>query len=288
MNPKILLPVDFSPLSSVSCDYAAGFAQLTGRDVILFHSFFDQIYFSDGGFSTGFESGIMLTDELILDLYKKKETRLAEMAAQCARKLAASGKAGSSFETLIESGDPEVQIPNACRNLKPGLVIMGSAGLGLKGRFPGSVCEKIMKNCGLPVMAIPETAVFKGLEQVVYMTEFNPSDPEAIRLLSETLSLASIRVDCLHLCPESDHQLALDKMDSLRTVVDAMNLPQSFQFVVKASYDLPRSLREFVDEKMVRLIAFIPHHRSFFKSLLHQDLTKKDLFLTQTPILSLP
>ena len=91
MTGKILVPVDFSSHTKVFCSYAIYLAKLTGKDIILFHSFFDQIYSSDGGFATGFESGIMLTDEIILDFYRKKEIRLNEIAKEMRDSLITQG-----------------------------------------------------------------------------------------------------------------------------------------------------------------------------------------------------
>ena len=93
------------------CSYAIYLAKLTGKDIILFHSFFDQIYFSDGGFATGFESGIMLTDEIILDFYRKKEIRLNEIAKEMMDSLITQGSPAVSVTCQMESGNPEVQIP---------------------------------------------------------------------------------------------------------------------------------------------------------------------------------
>ena len=134
---KILVPVDFSPNTWISCDYARELALATGAEIILFHSFFEQIYFSDGGFATGFESGIMLTDEIILDFYRQKERQLEELTMELGKTDNGSINKPLEVSYIIESGDPEIQILNAIDKIKPDLVVMGSAGLGKKGCLSG-------------------------------------------------------------------------------------------------------------------------------------------------------
>jgi nucleotide-binding universal stress UspA family protein len=283
MKKKILVPVDFSALSDAASAYAAAIAGMIHADVILYHSFFDQVYFSDGGFSTGFESGLLLTDELIHDLFKKKEEQLLAFAGMLTGQYP-----GVKFEARTESGDPVLQIPNACLKIAPELVVMGSARLGRKGRFAGSVCEKAMTACGVPVLAVAETVKFQKISAILYMTGFEPADTEAILKLSDTLSGYDGKFFCLHLESGKEEQLDHDKMDELAEKVMMLRLPQQFSFHVLSSENPHIVLEQFIKRNGIGLIAFIPHRRSFFRSLLHQEITKKDLFLTHVPILSLP
>src|SRR5512145_2039625 len=125
---KILVPVDFSKHTSVSSRYALQLAQVFGAEIILFHSFFDQFYYSDGGLSTGFESGLLMTDEIIMDFYKQKEMTLQELAKVLNSEIPKEKAGRIKISCRMESGNPEIQIINAINQLKPDMIVMGSGG----------------------------------------------------------------------------------------------------------------------------------------------------------------
>lgn len=287
-NKKILLPVDFSPNTVKSCDYALEIACKTGSVVTLFHSFFDQVYFSDGGFSTGFESGILLTDELILDFYKKKEERLKELAAEYTGIMAKKGFPGLSFNFIIESGDPQVNILQCAKSMNAGLIIMGSTGLGKKAHLAGSVCERIINHSSIPVLAVPESISYTDIEHVLYMTDFEEGDTTALAGIRNLFGQATKKIYCLHLDIGGNGKENDEQMLSLSRKAHQSITPGEISFHVIDCRQPVETINEFVQQNKIGLISFIPHRRGFFRSLIRQDLTKKDLFLTNIPILAMP
>jgi nucleotide-binding universal stress UspA family protein len=282
---KLLVPVDFSSHTEISCLYAVEIARATGAEIILFHSFFEQIYFSDGGFATGFESGIMLTDDIIRDFYKKKEKKLEEIAEELKEK--AGRKNGEKFTVsyIIESGDPQIQILNAIGKIEPDLVVMGSAGLGKKGFLLGSVCKRIMDNTEVPVLALPDFREFMGLKNVLYVTEIEENDVEIISNLLSLLKDFHIHIHCLHLNVGNKDKDSDILMEALATHPGIKGLDDLIDFKVLDCEDPKASLMEYIRQNNIQLIAFIPHKKNFFKIFTKQDLTKEDLFLTGLPIL---
>lgn len=284
---KILVPVDFSPHTVISGKYALELARRSGAEIILFHSFFEQIYFSDGGFATGFESGIMLTDDIILDFYKQKEEKLQEMASQLNAQAGGEGN-GIKASGIIESGDPQIQILNAIGKLHPDMVVMGSAGLGKKGFLLGSVCKRIMDHAEIPVMAIPDLGELKGLENILYVTDIETNDLNAITNLFQLLSPSSIRIHCLHLNVKGKNKDAGKEMKALATHAEIARLNDAIRFHVLDCQNAKESLVKFINDHRIQIIAFIPHKKNFFNIFTKQDLTKEDLFLTGLPILGIP
>ncbi len=283
---KILVPVDFSSHTEISCRYALGMATATDVTIILFHSFFDQVYFSDGGFSTGFESGVILTDEIIFNFYKQKEARLSDLAHNLKEFANEKGKSGIIVESMIESGDPEVQILNAIDNLQPDLIVMGSSGMGKKRFLSGSVAKRIIDHTSRPVMAIPAIKEFLGVDEILYMTSFDPSDAEVILKLFKLFEGININIHCLHLNINDSSEDAYTKMKELSLNTALQKLSDRTTFSVIPCTDSKGCLEGFIQGHEIRLIAFIPHKRNIFRNLIHQEITKEELFLTNIPILA--
>jgi nucleotide-binding universal stress UspA family protein len=284
---RILVPVDFSSHTDISCQYALSVAKATGAEIILFHSFFDQLYFSDGGLTTGFESGIMMTDEIILDFYKQKEIKLKGIAGELQAGMVQPGKSGVKVNCRMESGNPEVQIMNAIGNLKPDLIIMGSGGMGKKNLLSGSVARHIIDQAEIPVIAVPGLEQVPPLSHVVYMTTFDPADRDVILEIESLLSSFHIHIFCLHLLKDENAGTVDQKFRDLLENQDLNKLKGRISCHVLDHDHQEETLRIFLDEHAVDLIAFIPHKRNMFKNIFHKGITKEDLFLTRIPIMAI-
>jgi len=284
---RILVPVDFSPHTGISCQYALTIAEATGAELILFHSFFDQLYFSDGGFTTGFESGIMMSDEIILDFYKQKESKLKGIAADLQASIAQPDKSGMKISFHMESGDPEVQILNAINKFKPDLIIMGSSGMGKKGLLSGSVSRRIIDHTEIPVIAVPVMENVRAINKVVYMTTFDPADCDTILKIDTILSPFHVKIFCLHLLKDDDQARAKQEIDNLANNHILNKVEGRISFHILDNHHPQETLRNFVEEQKIDLIAFIPHKRNILKNIFYQGITKEDLFLTRIPIMAI-
>lgn len=283
---RLLVPVDFSTHTDISCRYALTLAEGLAAEIILFHSFFDQLYFSDGGFSTSFESGIMLTDEIILDFYKQKETRLNEIADEL-RSLASAQNTKTEITCAMESGDPEIQIIHAIEFFKPDIIIMGSSGMGKKSLFSGSVARRIIDQSDIPVIAVPEILDFSTIRNVAYMTTFIPDDRQAILDIEFILSPFLVNIFSLHLRKDeidTDVNLNIKELSGDSALVD---LGERISYHVLDYQNQHEIILDFMDKNNIDLIAFIPHKRNILKNIFHQGITKEDLFLTQIPIMAI-
>jgi nucleotide-binding universal stress UspA family protein len=284
---RILVPVDFSPHTGISCKYALHIAQGTGAEIILFHSFFDQLYYSDGGFTTGFESGIILTDEIILDFYKQKESKLNGIAEELRSSIAQPDKSGMKVSYRMESGDPEVQIINAIEQLRPDLIVMGSGGMGKKRMLSGSVARRIIDSTDIPVIAVPHLEKAHPINNVVYMTTFDPADIELIPEIDMSLSAFMVNIFCVHILRENTRTQAKLKITNLSENQSLNKLEGRISFHILNDDNDEESLRRFINENKIDLIAFIPHKRTVLKNIFYQGLTREDLFLTHIPIMAI-
>lgn len=288
MAGKILVPVDFSIHTPASCQYAISLAIRLNKDIVLFHSFFDQIYFSDGGFATGFESGILLTDDIIVDIYKQKEARLREIEKEMNAIVQQQGGSPVKVTGRMETGDPEVRILNAISAIRPDTIVMGSSGMGKKGLFTGSVARRIMDHTNIPVFAVPKAEELPDIRNVAYMTNFDPSDAEIIFDLDNFLSPVKCTIWCLNLCQERNEDEARSNMQRLSDRELPLRKETKINHQVIAGSDPRQSLHDFIRENRIDLLAFIPHKRNVFKNFNRQNLTKEDLFQADIPILAIP
>jgi len=284
---KILVPVDFSKHTHVSSRFALQIARVCGSEIVLFHSFFDQFYYSDGGITTGFESGIMMTDEIILDFYKQKENLLGKLKEELISQLDEKENSQVQVSCIMESGNPEVQIIRAIELIRPDLIVMGSGGMGRKGLLAGSVARRIIDHTTLPVIAVPEISETPEIKNVAFMTTFNAEDPIAINQLDSMMQDFRLNVFCLHLSKNEKDSEAAFKMKALseNKLLKPLEGRISF-FIVKQDHG-SEILQEFMAAHHISLISFIPHQRNIFENLFYQGITREELFRVHLPMIAL-
>lgn len=284
---KILVPVDFSIHTNISSRYALQIARVCGAEIILFHSFFDQFYYSDGGITTGFESGIMMTDEIILDFYKKKESMLQALKDDLLSQPVEEGMSQVQVSCLMESGNPEIQIIRAINLVHPDLIVMGSGGMGRKGLMAGSVARRVIDHTNLPVIAIPEISEVPEIKNAAFMTTFSAEDPLAIKQLDSIMQSFGLNIFCLHLSKDERDPEAAFRMNALSQNINIKSLEGRISFYIAKQDHGSEILQEFMARHNIGLITFIPHQRNIFENLFYQGITREELFRVNLPMIAL-
>jgi len=284
---NIFVPVNFSESTENALNYALGIAMKTGAAITLYHSFFEQIYFSDGGFSTGFESNVMITDEIVNDLFSQKKKNLDELKQNLLRQAEKSDHKDLAIEIVIDNGNPDHQILSACERINPDLLIMASSGIGKNFILSGSVARRIMDSSSVPVMAIPNQALYKEIKNVAFMTEFDQSDVLILKKFFELFNRYSPMVYVVHLNIDGKNPDAEQQMEKL--LLDPMISDYSLQLEPQIidCENQQKTIESYVKDKKIDLISILPHKRNLFKQVFTQDLTKKDLFQTNLPLLGM-
>ena len=76
---KILVPVDFSGHTDITCTYALELAQKFGGEIRLFHTFFDQFIIADSSFPESIDMSTMYNEELLKEIMHQAEKRLESL-----------------------------------------------------------------------------------------------------------------------------------------------------------------------------------------------------------------
>jgi nucleotide-binding universal stress UspA family protein/hemerythrin-like domain-containing protein len=142
MYQHLLVPIDGTPLATVTVDHAVAYAQATGARLTFLHVRPDMAATSDGAL-----------------LHAMSPEMFADAAAGNARAVVAKAEAsaraaGVSCDSLVETGDrPYEIILEAAVRAGCDMVLMASHGRhGLKGAVLGSVTRKVLDRATLPVL----------------------------------------------------------------------------------------------------------------------------------------
>ncbi|MFD1186224.1 universal stress protein [Pontibacter rugosus] len=285
---KILIPVDFTSGSINACRYALQLAAAYPQaEILLLHCFRDYLLdgeldepFSNTGRSTLSPGSEEATDRVLhrnqSTEYKQLEELYTSLQGQ-----------NIQIERQFVNGSPEDVIPDQLAQYKPDLLVMGTKGDSDFSRtLFGTITTKMVDNATVPLLTVPENHTKPNLRRVLYATDFDKTDAQAITMLQQLLQPLNTGVLCVHIGSEGSERKDNQKLQQLQQALQAgTSSEQDIQFVLLEGDDVAEALKQFVAQEQIGLIAVNNQQRSLLSSILHPSLTKKLVLEVQVPML---
>lgn len=140
---NILVPIDLSPITDTTVEFAARFAKGFGSKIWLVH-----VAAPDPDF-VGFGTGPKYVRDQRADELNKEHVLIQSMAENLRAK-------GISAEALLVQGPTSETIIEEAKQLEADLIIMGSHGHGaIYKTFVGSISQQVLGESPVPVLIIP-------------------------------------------------------------------------------------------------------------------------------------
>jgi nucleotide-binding universal stress UspA family protein len=159
---RMLVPVDFSPLSERAWNIAQRLAGNLGAELLLLHVLvWEDTFRSLEPVERAAEARVRHA-EAELNIGPPPESGVAMTAQQwtddiLSRWAARPGAAGARVRTLVRAGVPHREIVAAAREEGVDLIVMGTHGRGALERFlVGSVADRVIRTTSCPVLLCGE------------------------------------------------------------------------------------------------------------------------------------
>lgn len=284
---RILLPVDFSPHTMNTCMYAVEIAKKYDSEIILFHAYHNQYLVSSPSMPDAYDINPYSNTEIIDDIKQQAEVQIKKLAEELRTILKAESLKNISVDTYLTGGDFEYDLDAYCEEFRPGIIIIGSRGKGDSSGVLGLVATHIINNINRSVMAVPMTANFKGIKNIMFASSLEPTDDILIRKLYNNFEAFDPNIYCVHVSENSDYLNAEVKFDELKLTFSKELNAGKFNCDVIEGNNHHEAITKFTTENNIDIIAFMPHKTSFFQRLFGQKLPEKELFNTSMPLLSI-
>ena len=168
------------------------------------------------------------------------------------------------------------------------LVVMGFKGKStLKDVLVGSSTKGMVDRCPCPVMAVPTTLRNFSLEKIVYATDFEEADIQAIDWLVKMVAEPfNATIDVFHITTQ-DEYLGEDQMQWFQEMLGLKVSYANMKFNMICSQDIFDTLLNRIDQVDADMVVMLERERSgFLKSLTHTDLVKRMVSKGNIPLLS--
>jgi nucleotide-binding universal stress UspA family protein len=286
---KILVPVDFSSHTDITCRYALEFAKASGAELKLFHTYFDQIIIADTSFPDTLDMSTIYNEELMKEIFRQAEHNMQELEEKLNNLIKKENLTNVTLTTNVTGGELEHEMKVICSEFHPDLVVMGTTGKGNNINVWGKVSTFIIDHAKVPVVTVPEIKSFRGFETIMFAADLSDGNATTILELIELFSAFSFKLHVVHFITKTKQTDAYLRMKALQMKFGKEEKAGKIIFeVAEVAVDNQKAVDQYVKDKNVDLIAFQPHKRSLLYMFFTKNITKKNLFATNVPLLAVP
>jgi nucleotide-binding universal stress UspA family protein len=267
---KFLVPVDFSDASINAAKYAVALTNdIPGAEIVLYH------VYSRISFTT---------------LTKRDEgsrQQVSEAALEDVKSKIGVGK--HNISVIAEEGSFIENIVDYVMGNDIDMVVMGITGSSrITQVFMGTNTLNVIRNVNTPVMIIPPDAYYRGLKNVVFISDFKDvARTTPFSSLKNILDLFNPNLNILNV--DSEHYVELTpefkvERDEMEEKLGQYN--PEFSFL--RSYDFLDGISSFAETKNIDAIITVPRKHNFLSQLFKTSHTKKLAYHSKVPIIAIP
>ena len=286
---KILVPVDFSNHTDITCRYAIEFVKVFGGEIKLFHTYFDQIIIADTSFPDTLDMSTIYNEELMKEIFRQAEHNMEELEEKVNILIKKENLTDISVSSNVTGGELEHELKGICSDFHPDLVVMGTTGRGKNVNIWGKVSSFIIDHAKVPVITVPEIKNFHGFGTIMFAADLSDGNAETISGLIDLFSIFSARIHVVHFITKGKQNDAFDRMKALQMKFGKEDKSNQLNFeVVEVEKDNQQAIDQYVAAHKIEMIAFQPHKHNLLYMFFTKNITKKNLFATNVPLLSVP
>ena len=164
---SILVPVDFSPPSTLAVNYGIALARKFHAKLNLLHVVEEP-------------AALMYTFPTEAEKVERQRAKQAKIMLPA---LAGAEDLGNlAVEFIVRSGGIEATIESVCSEKQVALVVMGTNARGLFGRiFIGSVAEGLLRKLTVPILTVGHVSHPLEFKSILFAADFGDASTEGFR-----------------------------------------------------------------------------------------------------------
>lgn len=286
---KILVPIDFSGHTDITCKYALELGKIYGAQIKLFHTYFDQIIIADTSFPDTLDMSTIYNEELMKEIYHQAERNMTELCETLESRIKKDKIDNITIITEVVGGEVEHELRLVTKEFAPDLIVMGTTGKGNNINVWGRVSTFIIDHAKVPVLTVPEIKSYLGFGKIMFAADLTDGNAAVIDNILKQFSEFNFQLHVVHFLIKSKQTDIYDRMKALQMKFGKEEKAQTMKFeVIDVEEDNQTSVDDYCRSRKIDLIAFHPHKRSLLYMIFTKKITKKNLFATNIPLLAMP
>jgi len=280
---KILVLTDFSANATCAAQAGLTLSGLLHTDILLYNTYINyetMASYGGGGWIVG----------EITERQKKSKLGL-ELLVEGLESLVAQSSPGEKKPVInFQSNDCNLQmgVADLLKEHQVELIIMGARSHSHDDTLYGNDTSSIIDHCNRPVLIIPEGTDLQQIKKVIFATDFNDADLDALHYVIKLSKLLHYKIDVIHVAKAGFRRSEENtNAGAFKEQLLKLNYQGLTYHEISGKDAAGRIERLFAQTGPV-LIAILHHQRSFFGRLFSSSETKKILKKQTIPLLVFP
>jgi len=274
---NILIPTDFSDNASDALGYALSLLGNTKANIHIVHVV--PVHTMPG------DIPVNTADIVTVEL---KEARKAMEALEEFSNIFYGKGDGAQIKvtTKVAVGGVAFQIKRIAREVGVDLIIMGTQGVNhsFADKVLGSISTTAISDAPCPVILVPKGYKFMPIDNIIFATNLNHSDPYELWRATELIKPHVGRVRCVYVSKD-ESKVAKDELEKFAKYMVQHSPSIQTVFNVEESDNIEKTLSEYAENYDAEMIIMHRSKKSFWKSLFGASHTKKMASWLKIPLM---
>lgn len=269
----ILIPTDFSETSQNAVDYGVRLAKEKNAQLVLLHVFHIPVVATD--------------DPVLMPSFDQIEDDSQVLLKETENRLKTKYNFTNPIESISRPGFLIDEIDDLVKEKNIDLIIMGITDAGkLAELVISSNSIGVIKKINCPAIIVPETAVYKPVNTIVFACDIeNTENSATIEQVKQFVQLFNAKLMIFNMLENREAEEHEKAVFNEKFATHFNTTPHSMHFIT--GDNLINSINTFIDSNNADLLIMVPQKHTFFWQLFHESSTKKMAFHSHVPLLAI-
>jgi nucleotide-binding universal stress UspA family protein len=277
---RILVPTDFSPTAEKAFRFAVDIAAKAKGTIILYHTYIPV------------ESTFIGTEKTRKQYNTQAEANIVKRLQRLKKKV--TGDATDVAVSTIVGRSPLIDnILGFAEHNHIDLIVMGTQGAsGLKKTIIGSVAARVLENSDLPVLLVPSKYEFADMRQIVFATNYQKSDKQALTLVAALAKLYNANITVLHFLSvynnESEKEKERNDFNTYAFALQRSFNDSKMKFHLLETASIIETMETLDKIFPYDIMAMVRRKKTFLEKFFIKSFTQNMAYITTKPLLIVP
>lgn len=273
---RILVPTDFSACADNALRYACWLASILNSKITIVHAY-DELISSD--------VHMIATKEYLPRGAKESKRQLHQAIASLSQAYPTV-----AFENEVVPGWVDEVIVDVSHKKKIDLVVMGtSVHLNANDFFVGSKTAQMISHLKTAVLVIPENADFRPIHKILYATNFEYEDVDAISSIIALAEVFEAEIQIVHISTDKKPRTIRHDEEIMEWFEEITQKKVKYKHLtfktIVSGASMISEMENLVYTNHIDLMAMSTTGKTFLKRLFEGSLSRELSYKTEIPLL---
>jgi len=271
---KVLIPVDFRPISKTTCQYAWDYLKaISPVEIHLVHCFMPAL-----------EGEYPNIAPPVNEILEAEEQQLKNFVLELqAEGIMLPGKGVEIKEKFIID-NPVSGVSKLSEHFD--LILMGTHGNdSLLDQLLGTKTSIVSQKAKCPILVLPSNVKFKGIRHILYATNMDSADDDALEMVQKINAPFKATVHFVHVKNKSRSNFTAIQAELVGELFEDGTPNFAFEVEEVPGAKVTDTLIEYAENHSVDLMLIASKHRNFWEGFFHQSQSKRLAKATPFPLL---